>query len=117
VSFVVDIHYSGDLFRLPTNRPHSDEDLLEEQPMARGLSSFLAEVHPHQMRSWVDNECCHIQLVFELKTGANAPRGTGFEGTFCCLTSLAVDSTVVLIKPSLTPRHTPALHAGCTRSI
>ncbi|HEX9872400.1 MAG TPA: hypothetical protein VGC99_28140 [Candidatus Tectomicrobia bacterium] len=30
VSFVVDIHYSGDLFRLPTNRPHSDEDLLEE---------------------------------------------------------------------------------------
>ena len=74
VSFVVDIHYSGDLFRLPTNRPHSDEDLLEEQPMARGLSSFLAEVHPDQMRSWVDNECCHIQLVFELKTGANAPR-------------------------------------------
>jgi xanthine permease XanP len=66
VSFVVDIHYSGDLLRLPTNRPHSDEDLLEEQPMARGLSGFLAEVHPDQMRSWVDNERCHIQLVFEL---------------------------------------------------
>jgi xanthine permease XanP len=24
VSFVVDIHYSGDLLRLPANRPHSD---------------------------------------------------------------------------------------------
>jgi hypothetical protein len=66
VSFVVDIHYSGDLLRLPANRPHSDEDLLEEQPMARGLSGFLAEVHPDQMRSWVENERCHLQLVFEL---------------------------------------------------
>jgi xanthine permease XanP len=66
VSFVVDIHYSGDLLRLPANRPHSDEDLLEEQPMARGLSGFLVEVHPDQMRSWVNNERCHIQLVFEL---------------------------------------------------
>ena len=66
VSFVVDIHYSGDLLRLPANRPHSDEDLLEEQPMARGLSGFLAEVHPDQMRSWVNNERCHVQLVFEL---------------------------------------------------
>jgi len=66
VSFVVDIRYSGELLRLPANRPHSDEDLLEEQPMARGLSGFLAEVHPDQMRSWVDNERCHIQLVFEL---------------------------------------------------
>ncbi len=66
VSFVVDIHYNGDMLRLPANHPHSDEDLLEEQPMARGLSGFLAEVHPDQMRSWVNNERCHIQLVFEL---------------------------------------------------
>jgi hypothetical protein len=66
VSFVMDIHYSGNQFRLPANRPHSDENLLEEQPMARGLSGFLAEVHPEQRCSWVDNERCHIQLVFKL---------------------------------------------------
>jgi hypothetical protein len=34
--------------------------------MARGLPGFLAEVHPGQMRYWVENEHCHIQLIFEL---------------------------------------------------
>lgn len=28
--------------------------------------AFLAEVHPDHMRSWVNNERCHIQLVFAL---------------------------------------------------
>jgi hypothetical protein len=30
------------------------------------LSGFLAEVHPDQRRSWVADERCHIQLVFEV---------------------------------------------------
>jgi hypothetical protein len=62
----VDIHYSGDLLTLPANRPQSEEDMLEEEPVARGLSGFAAEVHPDQIRSSVNNEQCHIQLVFEL---------------------------------------------------
>jgi hypothetical protein len=34
--------------------------------MARGLTGFLAEVHPDHMRYRVENEHCHIQLIFEL---------------------------------------------------
>ena len=66
VSFLVDIHYSGELLRLPVKRQQTDEDMLEEQPMARGLSGFLATVHPDQMRCWINDEQCHIQLVFEM---------------------------------------------------
>jgi hypothetical protein len=40
--------------------------MLEEQPMAHGLSGFLAAVYPDRVRSWVDDERCHIQLAFEL---------------------------------------------------
>jgi xanthine permease XanP len=65
VSFLVDIQYSGDLLRLQAKRPNTDEDMLEEQPMAHGLAGFLAEVHPDRMRYWVDDERCHIQLAFE----------------------------------------------------
>jgi xanthine permease XanP len=66
VSFLVDIQYSGDLLHLPARRPSTDEDMLEEQPMAHGLSGFLAAVYPDRVRSWVDDERCHIQLAFEL---------------------------------------------------
>jgi xanthine permease XanP len=66
VRFLVDIQYSGDLLHLPARRPTTDEDMLEEQPMAHGLSGFLAEVYPDRMRYWVDDERCHIQLAFEL---------------------------------------------------
>lgn len=66
VSFLLDIHYTGDLLRLPAKRLQTDEDMLEEQPMARGLSGFLLGVHPDQMRCWVNDAQCHIQLVFEL---------------------------------------------------
>jgi len=44
----------------------TDEDLLEEQPMAHGLSGFLAAVYPDRVRSCVDDAHCHIQLGFEL---------------------------------------------------
>jgi NCS2 family nucleobase:cation symporter-2 len=66
VSFRVDIQYSGDLLHLPAKRPNTDEDMLEEQPMAHGLSGFLAAVYPDRVRYWVDDERCHIQLAFEL---------------------------------------------------
>lgn len=66
VSFLLDIHYTGDLLHLPVKRLQTDEDMLEEQPMARGLSGFLLAVHPDQMRCWVNDAQCHIQLVFEL---------------------------------------------------
>jgi xanthine permease XanP len=66
VRFLVDIQYSGDLLHLPARRPTTDDDMLEEQPMAHGLSGFLAEVYPDRMRYWVDDERCHIQLAFEL---------------------------------------------------
>jgi hypothetical protein len=66
VSFLVDIQYNGDLLHLPVRRPTTDEDMLEEQPMARGLSGFLASVYPDRVRSWVNGAHCHIQLAFEL---------------------------------------------------
>jgi NCS2 family nucleobase:cation symporter-2 len=66
VSFLVDIQYSGDLLHLPARRPTTDEDMLEEQPMAHGLSGFLSEVYPDRVRYWVDDDRCHIQLAFEL---------------------------------------------------
>jgi NCS2 family nucleobase:cation symporter-2 len=66
VSFLVDIQYNGDLLHLPARRPATDEDMLEEQPMAHGLSGFLASVYPDRVRSWVDDEHCHIQLAFEV---------------------------------------------------
>ena len=66
VSFLVDIYYSGELLRLPVKRQQTDEDMLEEQPMARGLSGFLATVHPDQMRCRINDEQCHIRLVFEM---------------------------------------------------
>jgi NCS2 family nucleobase:cation symporter-2 len=66
ISFLVDIQYNGDLLHLPARRPGTEEDMLEEQPMAHGLSGFLAEVHPDRVPYWVDDERCHIQLAFEL---------------------------------------------------
>jgi NCS2 family nucleobase:cation symporter-2 len=66
VRFLVDIQYSGDLLHLPARRPTTDEDMLEERPMAHGLSGFLAEVYPDRIRYWSDDERCHIQLAFEL---------------------------------------------------
>ncbi len=66
VSFVVDIQYNGDLLHLPAHRPTTDEDMLEEQPMAHGLSGFLASVYPDRVRSSVNDEHCHIELAFEL---------------------------------------------------
>jgi xanthine permease XanP len=66
VSFTVDIQYNGDMLHLPARRPNTDEDMLEEQPMAHGLSGFLAAIYPDRVRYWVDDERCHIQLAFGL---------------------------------------------------
>jgi NCS2 family nucleobase:cation symporter-2 len=66
VSFLVDIQYNGDLLHLPARRPTTEEDMLEEQPMAHGLSGFLAAIYPDRVRSWVNDAHCHIQLAFEL---------------------------------------------------
>ncbi len=66
VSFRVDIQYSGDLLHLPAKRQDTDEDMLEEHPMAHGLSGFLAPVYPDRMRYWIDDERWQIQRTFEL---------------------------------------------------
>lgn len=66
VSFAVDIRYRGDLLRLPVRRAPSEEDMLEEAPMASGLSGFLAGVHPDRLRAATHDGECRVEVGFDL---------------------------------------------------
>jgi xanthine permease XanP len=62
----IDLLYTGKLLHIPINRPETEEEMLDEMPMARGLSGFLSGVFPDHVSCTANNASCHIKLVFDL---------------------------------------------------
>jgi NCS2 family nucleobase:cation symporter-2 len=62
----VDLAYRGDLLSLPTRRPLSEDNLIEEQPFVKGLAGFLAGVYPDRARTSADEGQCRIELIFDV---------------------------------------------------
>ena len=64
---VIDIRYRGKLLHLPSGSPtQTHEDIMEEIPMAQGLSGFLMGVYPDRVNCYAKNDNCHLQLIFEI---------------------------------------------------
>ena len=61
----VALAYRGDLLSLPTRRPVSEDNLIEEQPFVKGLAGFLVGVFPDRTRTSADEGQCRIELVFD----------------------------------------------------
>lgn len=68
IALRVELSYQGKLLNInPSNRGRQSKDaMLEEMPMALGLSSFLENIFPDQIQSAQDNEKCSIKFSFEL---------------------------------------------------
>jgi hypothetical protein len=79
VTLGVCLAYRGDLLNLPTRRPISEDNLIEEQPFVKGLAGFLAGVYPDRARTSADEGQCRIELVFDVRArltcGDAVPRG------------------------------------------
>lgn len=65
ITFTIDIEYSGDLLGMPSQRPVSDENLVEEQPFVTGLSGFLVGLYADRVRATSNDGKCRISLIFD----------------------------------------------------
>src|SRR5262249_17341212 len=63
----VDLAYRGDLLSLPTRRPLSEDNLIEEQPFVKGLAGFLPGVYPHRAPTSPDEGQGRIEQIFDVR--------------------------------------------------
>lgn len=66
VELRVELNYTGKMLYIPIKRLETEEEMLEEMPMARGLTGFLTGVYPDRVVCTANNTDCRIILIFEL---------------------------------------------------
>jgi xanthine permease XanP len=65
-TLILDLYYQGKLLHLPVQRPLSEDEMVDELPMARGLAGFLTGIYPDRMTCEAQDTNCHLQIYFEL---------------------------------------------------